>query len=95
MLKIIGAAASFCYVPAETGKTYRNDYGYDDQGRLISVTHNTTGAASDVRYDFAYDALGARTEVKVAGHTLSKNIYNEEDRGHRLEKGTVKYFSQR
>ena len=70
----------------ETGKTYRNDYGYDDQGRLISVAHNTTGAASDVQYDFAYDALGARTEVKVAGHTLSKNLYNEADRGHRLEK---------
>ena len=69
----------------ETGKTYRNDYTYDDKGRLTAVAHNTNSAASDVSYTFEYDALGARTAVKMAGHTLSKNVYNQTDRSHRLE----------
>ena len=69
----------------EDGVTYRNDYTYDDKGRLSTVAHNTTGAASDVSYTFEYDALGAQTEVKVAGHTLSKSVYSQTDRSHRLE----------
>ena len=69
----------------EAGKTYRNDFAYDDSGRLTTVSHNTTGAISDVSYAFEYDVLGAQTEVKVAGHTLSRNVYNQTDRSHRLE----------
>ena len=65
--------------------TYKNGYTYEDD-RLKTVRHNTSAdPVDDVVYTFEYDALGAQTEVKVAGHTLSKNVYSQTDRSHRLE----------
>ncbi len=57
-------------------KTYRNAYTYEDD-RLKQVAHNTTSDSTcDVAYNFAYDAQGKPTAVKVGTQTLSTNVYN-------------------
>ncbi len=66
--------------------TYRNDYTYDTDGRLQTVSHNTDlDPANDVTYHFEYDALGAQTQVRVGDRVLSSNEYAQ-DRSHKLKK---------
>ena len=47
------------------GKTYKNAYSYAND-KLMQVSHNTdSDTACDVQYNFAYDAAGRPTTVKV------------------------------
>ena len=47
------------------GKTYKNAYSYAND-KLMQVSHNTdSDTACDVQYNFAYDAVGRPTTVKV------------------------------
>lgn len=58
------------------GKTYKNAYSYAND-KLMQVSHNTdSDTACDVQYNFAYDAVGRPTTVKVGSQQLSENVYN-------------------
>ena len=58
------------------GKTYKNAYSYAND-KLMQVSHNTdSDTACDVQYNFAYDAAGRPTTVKVGSQQLSENVYN-------------------
>ena len=57
------------------GNTYKNTYGYED-GKLKTVSHNTTSETPDVTYTFSYDEFGNPTTVQVGTQTLSTNIYS-------------------
>lgn len=58
------------------GKTYKNAYSYAND-KLMQVSHNTNSdTACDVQYNFAYDAAGRPTTVKVGSQQLSENVYN-------------------
>ena len=58
------------------GKTYKNAYSYAND-KLMQVSHNTdSDTACDVQYNFAYDAAGQPTTVKVGSQQLSENVYN-------------------
>ncbi|MEG2623081.1 MAG: DNRLRE domain-containing protein, partial [Clostridia bacterium] len=68
---------------AQPESAYRNEYGYNSEGRLTAIRHNTTGETCDVAYGIEYDELGAQTKVSVGGQVLSENVYAA-DRGHKL-----------
>ena len=58
------------------GKEYANSYAYT-KDKLTQVKHNTSASsADDVTYNFAYDAVGRPTTVKVGTQTLSSTAYN-------------------
>lgn len=59
-----------------SGKEYANSYAYT-KDKLTQVKHNTSASsADDVTYNFAYDAVGRPTTVKVGTQTLSTTAYN-------------------
>ncbi|MDL2205369.1 hypothetical protein LJC33_00475 [Eubacteriales bacterium OttesenSCG-928-N13] len=64
-------------------KTYKNNYTYDQYGKMTGVSHNTD--AGDVSYSFEYDNLDAQTSVRVGDRLLSTNVYDETKRGHLLK----------
>lgn len=58
------------------GKEYANSYAYT-KDKLTQVKHNTSASsADDVTYNFAYDAVGRPTTVKVGTQALSTTAYN-------------------
>ena len=54
---------------------HKTEYVYNAKDQLTQVKHNTTSDTSDVKYNFTYDALGRRLQVKVGTQMLSKNTY--------------------
>ena len=78
------------------GKTYENNYTYEND-RIKTVRHNNNGnPADDVTYTFGFDELGRKTTVHVGEQLLSENTYAN-DRGGLLEQvdygngGKVRY----
>lgn len=57
------------------GNTYKNTYSYED-GKLKTVSHNTTSDTPDVTYTFSYDEFDNPTTVQVGTQTLSTNVYS-------------------
>jgi RHS repeat-associated protein len=51
-----------------------NTYTYDD-GRLDTISHNTTGSTPDVTYTFEYDQFGNVTSTSVGNQVLAANTY--------------------
>jgi RHS repeat-associated protein len=58
------------------GKTYRNEYTYENDW-VAAIRHNTTNDTPDVTYTFGRDALGNPESVSVGERLLSRNHYSE------------------
>ena len=54
----------------------RNEYEYAENDQLTKVCHNTIDNVCDVVYTFEYDELRNKTNVKVGGHIISRNVYS-------------------
>ena len=58
------------------GKTYRNEYTYEND-RIKKVAHNTgSNTECDVEYNFEYDGAGRPTTTYVGTQPLATNVYN-------------------